>query len=368
MDVFLGERLLNLGGERPVGGAERHRPEASHRVVHGLFERRVAELVGYRAYDRHRYLGLGHQRRALGNLLHPFVQREHAGQIARADGIADLGRGLHHVRCDTAGIQHCIMNACVRGHVLAHVIDADIHQLDRVERRAAKMRRSGGVAGTAGELKIHAGVGERQRLVDPRHRRWVPGDSDVGVIESAGAHHERFRRAAFLRGTAIIAHAPRHLVGGKPILHRCCGEQRGRAEQVVAAAMAMATRYHLFAFGKARDLAQAGQSVVFTEDGDDRSAFTGLTHDGGWDVREIFLHPEAEPLQHLGMLGNRPILGIGDLGNLPDPIGERLEFGPVIVDKLPDLIGILHCALVSRLGFSVGGGPRGSAASPRKLR
>jgi hypothetical protein len=37
----------------------------------------------------------------------------------------------------------------------------------------------------------------------------------------------------------------------------------------------------------------------------------------------------------------------------------------VIVDKLPDLIGILHCALVFRLGFSVGGGPRGRKPGDR---
>jgi hypothetical protein len=38
------------------------------------------------------------------------------------------------------------------------------------------------------------------------------------------------------------------------------------------------------------------------------------------------------------VFGHRPILSIGDLGHLPDPIGERLEFRTVIVDKLPDLV------------------------------
>ena len=46
----------------------------------------------------------------------------------------------------------------------------------------------------------------------------------VGVIEGTSAHHEGLRRAAFLRGAAVIAHASRHLVGGEPILQCRGGE------------------------------------------------------------------------------------------------------------------------------------------------
>ena len=91
---------------------------------------------------------------------HQFV---HAGQVAGANGITHLGMGLHHIGRDTAGIQQGVMNAGIAGHVLAHVVDADIHQLYRVERATAEMRRSGGMRGPPGEDEIGTGVGQRWR-------------------------------------------------------------------------------------------------------------------------------------------------------------------------------------------------------------
>ena len=186
--------------------------------------------------------GLGHQCRALRDLVHALHQFVHAGQVAGADRIAHAGMGLHHVGGDAAGVEQGVMDAGVARHVLAHVVDADIHQFDGVERAAAEMRRGGGMRGAAGEDEIGAGVGERRRHHDFPEAGGMPGDGDVGILEGAGAHHEGFGRAAFFRGAAVIAHAPRHLVGGEPVLHGGGGEQRGRAEQIVAAAMAMAAR------------------------------------------------------------------------------------------------------------------------------
>jgi hypothetical protein len=106
----------------------------------------------------------------------------------------------------------------------------------------------------------------------------------------------------------------------------------------MTAAMAVAAGDHFLVLGNAGDLAEAWQGVVFAEDGDDRPAFAGLAHHRGGDAREILLHPEAETFQHLGVLSHRAIFGVGDLGDFPDPVGERLEFRPVVVDKLPDLV------------------------------
>ncbi len=112
-------------------------------------------------------------------------QLVHPGQVAVADRIAHPGMGLHHVGRDAAGVEQRIMDAGLARHVLAHVVDADIHQFDRIERAAAEMRRGGGVRGAPGEDEIGAGVGQRRR-----HRHFpetvrVPGDRDVGVIEGA---------------------------------------------------------------------------------------------------------------------------------------------------------------------------------------
>ena len=79
------------------------------------------------------------------------------------------------------------MHARVGRHVLAHVVHADIHQFDRVERAAAEMRRRGGMRGAAVEGEIDAGVGQRVRCVHAGERCRMPGDRDIHVAERAGA-------------------------------------------------------------------------------------------------------------------------------------------------------------------------------------
>ncbi len=47
--------------------------------------------------------------------------------------------GLHDIGGDAAGVEQRVVDAGVAGHVLAHVVDADIHQLDGIERAATEM-------------------------------------------------------------------------------------------------------------------------------------------------------------------------------------------------------------------------------------
>src|SRR5205814_5992123 len=139
---------------------------------------------------------------------------------------------------------------------------------------------------------------------------------------------------------AVIAHTPRHLVGGKPILE--CGgrEQRGRAKQVVPAAMSVARARHRPRFGNARLLAQAGQRVVFAQDRNDRPAFARLADDGGWNARDILLEPETLALELLDVFGNRAMLGILQFGHAPDAVAQRLISVLTGVDQAPDFFGI----------------------------
>ena len=109
----------------------------------------------------------------------------------------------------------------------------------------------------------------------------MPGQRDVGVVERARAHHEGFGRAAFFGGAAVIAHAAGHLVGGEPVLDRGGGKQRGGAEQIVAAAMAVAAGFDRPRLGDPGLLAQAGQGVIFAEEGDHRTAFAPFAHHRG---------------------------------------------------------------------------------------
>ena len=179
------------------------------------------------------------------------------------------------------------MHAGIRRHVLAHVVHADAHQFDRVQCAAPQLRRRRGVRGSAVKRKIDAGVGQRQRRVDAGERCRMPGDRDIHVAERTGAGHEAFRRTTFLGRAAVVADAALDAVGFQVVLHRRGGEQGGGAEQVVAAAMAETGTRQRFLFRDAGLLRQAGQRVVFAEDGDHRAVLTGLAHHGGGDAGDV---------------------------------------------------------------------------------
>ena len=140
--------------------------EFFHDAMESLLERRVRQYVGDGGNDLHLHFGFGHQRRPLRDLVDAFHQFVHAGQVAVTDRIAHARMGLHHVGGDAAGVEQGIMDAGVARHVLAHVVDADIHQLDRIERAAPEMRRGRGMRGAPGEDEIGARVGERRRHHD----------------------------------------------------------------------------------------------------------------------------------------------------------------------------------------------------------
>ena len=126
-----------------------------------------------------------------------------------ANRVAHLGARLHDIRRDAAGVEQRVMDARVARHVLAHVVDADVHQLDRVERAAPEMRRCRGMRRAPGEGEVDPRVGERNRRRHLAEMRRMPGNGDVDVLERAVTHHERLRSAALLGGTAVVAHAAR---------------------------------------------------------------------------------------------------------------------------------------------------------------
>ena len=131
-------------------------------------------------------------------------------------------------------------------------------------------------------------------------------------------------------------------VRGEVILQRRRGQQRGRAQHVVAAAMAMAGAGQRAVLGDIGLLAEAGQRVVFAENGDDRAAFARLAHHGGRDAAVLLGHLEALRLQHGGMLGDGSVLGIGDFRHAPDAVAEGEEVLALGVDEIPDCFGVFH--------------------------
>ncbi len=184
-DVLLGQRRADFCGEILVRLVEMRGTELLHDPVERFLKRSVGQDVGDGGNDPHLDLGFGHQRRALRALVDTLHQLVHAGQVAGANGIAHTGMGLHHIGSNAAGVEQSIVYAGVAGHVLAHVVHADIHQLHRVERAAAQMGRGSGMRGAPGEDEIRARVGERWCYRHLPKTVRVPGDGDVGVIQGA---------------------------------------------------------------------------------------------------------------------------------------------------------------------------------------
>ena len=266
--------------------------------------------------------GFGHEGRTFGDFLDALDEGPEFGEFAGADGVADFGGALDDVGGDAAGVEVGVVDAGVGRHVFAHVVDADVHEFDGVERRAAEMGGGGGVAGAADEGEVDAGVGQAHRVVDAGEGGGVPGDGDVDVLEGAFADHEGFGRTTFLGGAAVVADAAFEVVFGEPVLDGGGGEEGGGAEEVVAAAVAEAVAGEGAFFGDVGFLAEAGQGVVFAEDGDDGAVFAGFAHDGGGDAGDVLGDAEALGLEHGGVFGGGFVLVVGDFGFFPDAVGE----------------------------------------------
>src|SRR3954449_2448912 len=173
----------------------------------------------------------------------------------------------------------------------------------------------------------------------------MPGDGDVGVFECTGAYHEGFCRAALLRGAAVIAHATRHLVLGKPVLHRRRGEESCGTEQIVTAAMAVAAGLDRTMLRDARLLAEARQRVIFPHEGNDRSALAPFAHHRGRNARDLLGDAKALMTQLGKMLGGGPRLGVADFGHAPDLVAEVDETCLDRVDATPDVAAVVHASV-----------------------
>ncbi len=204
------------------------------------------------------------------------------------------------------------------------------------------MRRARGVGGPAGEGEVDAGVGERQRRRDAVEAVGVPGDGDVDVVEGAGLDHEGLAAAALLGRAAVIAHAARQPGRLEVVLERRGGQECGRAQEVVAAAVAVAAGLERARLGDVRLLAQAGQRVVFAEDGDDGPAPAGLAHDRGRQPGDGGGHVEALGAQRFLVRFGRAVLVVEQLRGLPHPVGQLLEGRRPGIDAMPHLFAVAH--------------------------
>ena len=108
--------------------------------------------------------------------------------------------------------------------------------------------------GAAAERVIDARTRKAQRVVDAVHGAGMPGDHNIHILEAAGAHHEGLRGAALFGRAAKVAHTALDTGFGQIVLHRGRGEQRRRAEQIVAAGMPVAAALDFLRLGDAGNL------------------------------------------------------------------------------------------------------------------
>src|SRR5689334_17705182 len=106
--------------------------------------------------------------------------------------------------------------------------------------------------------------------------------------------------------------------------------------------MAMAAGFDRPVFGNSGLLAEAGESVIFAKEGDDRAAFAPFTHQRGRDAGDVLGDAETLMAQLGQMFGRGARLGVADFRHAPDPVGQGDKPRLDDVDAAPDVTTIVH--------------------------
>src|SRR5262249_18399281 len=114
------------------------------------------------------------------------------------------------------------------------------------------------------------------------------------------------------------------------------------SQQIVAAAVTVAAGLNRPRFGNVSFLAEAGQGVIFAEEGDHRTAFAPFAHHGRRNATDVFGDTKTLMAQLREMLGRRARVGVADLGHAPDPVGEGGEARLDRVHATPDIAAVVH--------------------------
>ena len=143
--------------------------------------------------------GFGHQRRALGNLVHPLLQFHSLSHMVGTHHIEHAGFGLYHVRAAAAGIGDGIMDARLIAHMLPQILHACVHQFYRIQGAASLLRRACCMGCNAVELilGLNAGIGGTGGyLIDVLR---VPGQRRVQTLPDAVPRHKSLGSRTGLR-------------------------------------------------------------------------------------------------------------------------------------------------------------------------
>ena len=282
---LFGEVQLLRGVLRHAEGGEVFVHEGLERAVRQAVGRAVDELAGIARF--------GHECRAVGDLVDTRLQLHGLGHVLRADHIQDRGRVLHDVGAAAAGVEDGIVDARVVGHMLAQKLHADVHELDRVQRAPAQLRRARRVGGDAVEGVLHLDAGVRAAGDDLVAVLRVPGERGVELLPEAVARHESLGCAALFAGAAVERDGAGAAGLLQPGLDADRGGQRARAQQIVPAAVAGAAGRALGVDQLPALLREAGQRVILGQNADMRPPGAKARGKRGGDAAHALLHAEA---------------------------------------------------------------------------
>ncbi|MNI28018.1 hypothetical protein D3C73_817810 [compost metagenome] len=186
------------------------------------------------------------------------------------------------------------------------------------------------------ELKRRLNVGQSAGIEHAAEAFRMPGEGGIHVIEQAFTHHKGFAGAAFFTRAAVETHGAGQALLLHPGLHRECPRQRGGAQQIVAAAVAVAVFHQRLRSGAAGLLAQSGECVVLAQQRDHRLAAAVAGDKRGFNAANAALKPKTFLLQRVGQQIGRIGFGKARLRVIPDAVAQCAELRLVLVNVLID--------------------------------
>ncbi len=175
--------------------------------------------------------------------------------------------------------------------MFAHVVDTDIHQLDRVQRTAALLRVPGRVSRNAVECELHRHNSLGTARPGAGLRRRMPVQADVQIVELPVKQHVDLADDRLFGRSAVKANRAFKVV----LLHRRLdgqdSTQRARSQAAVTARMPGRSLFKRRSnrFGLLR---HPGQRVVFGKNPDDRFSGAVTRHKGRRHSGDTVLHLE----------------------------------------------------------------------------
>ena len=274
--------------------------------------------------DQHLDLGSAHLRAAFRNVLEPIELLFDIFVLIGADVIPDLGCRGDDVRL-LAAVGDDVVNATGFLDVLAHVVGADVHQLDAVESAAPLVGTAGCVSRDAAKGELCGDARLRGAEVSAILGAGVPVQTRVKVGEQPGEQHVDFADQRLLGRRAIDADRPLELVLVIDMLGGQGGPDRASAERTMPAAMPRRSPRRRLARPRVL-LRQLRQRIILRENADDRRARAILRHKRGRHPGDPFLHLEAVLLEDADEPSRGAMLFEADFRKGPDVLiaGDQL--------------------------------------------